>query len=295
MGLDINAVQFLIAARRMGMEFGDAVMLGRQDLNVYPARMRQILGQHGYPADAFAPGAPDTAYAEPVFKALGARTISSLDASSFEGAAFVHDLNQPLPPELHQRFDLVYDGGTLEHVFNYPQALKNCMEMVKLNGCFIAHTVGNNWWGHGFYQFSPELFYRALNDQNGFKVERMIAHIVGPYGRWFEVPDPAKIQSRIEATTFAPVQLLVLARRERIVPIFATPPQQSDYTPRWKEDSRDMTEEQLRAKAWAAQRPGLSRSFPRLARLFNVAKIGWHTFYTLSMRNRRNFRPVRRP
>jgi len=36
------------------------------------------------------------------------------------------------------------------------------------------HTPASNLCGHGFYQFSPELFYRALNATNGFEVERMI-------------------------------------------------------------------------------------------------------------------------
>src|SRR5437868_7080601 len=131
MGLDINAVQFLIAARKEGVEFGDALTLGRQDLNVYSVKMRAVLGKHGFPTEAFTPHASDTGFAEPVFKALGARNVFSLDASDFEGAEFVHDLNRPLPAELKQRFDLVYDGGTLEHVFDFPVALKNCMEMLR--------------------------------------------------------------------------------------------------------------------------------------------------------------------
>src|SRR5215204_4506814 len=105
MGLDINAVEFLVAARKQGVELGDVLMLGRQDLNVYPARMRALLSKHGFPAEAFAADAPDSGYAEPVFKAFGARSVKSLDASDFEGADFVHDLNQPLPPELRERFD----------------------------------------------------------------------------------------------------------------------------------------------------------------------------------------------
>src|SRR5438128_12686818 len=119
MGLDINSVQFLIAARKQGAEFGDVLTLGRQDLNVYPAKMRALLSTHGFPSDAFAPDTPGTGFGEPVFKALGARSVVSLDASDFEGANIVHDLNKPLPAELPERFDLVYDGGTLEHVFNF--------------------------------------------------------------------------------------------------------------------------------------------------------------------------------
>src|SRR5262249_39640930 len=147
--------------------------------------------KHGFPAGAFK-GGEKALHAEPCFLSLGARAVFSMDVSAFEGATFIHDLNQPVGDELKQRFDLVYDGGTLEHVFNFPTALKNCMEMVRVGGRFFMHTVTNNWCGHGFYQFSPELFFRALSRDNGYEVERMVVHRVG-YGGWYEVNDPALV------------------------------------------------------------------------------------------------------
>src|SRR6185503_5446286 len=169
MGLDINAVQFLIDARKRGAEFGEVLTLGRQDLNVYPAKMAQVLAAHGF-SPALFQGGDKTLYAEPCFLSLGAKKVSSMDFSDFEGANFVHDLNKPVGQELKERFDLVYDGGTLEHVFNFPLALQNCMEMVKAGGHLFIHTGANGYCGHGFYQFSPELFYRALSPENGFEV-----------------------------------------------------------------------------------------------------------------------------
>jgi SAM-dependent methyltransferase len=295
MGLDINAVQFLIAARKSGVEFGDVIMLGRQDLNVYPAKMKALLESHGFSGDTFAPGAPDTGFAEPVFKALGAKNVYALDASDFEGAEFVHDLNQPLTDKLRERFDLVYDGGTLEHVFNFPQALKNCMEMVRPGGRLILHTIANNWMGHGFYQFSPELFYQALSSAHGYEVERLIAHIVGPYGRWFEVSNPEQIRARVEAITFAPLHLIVQAKRVKSVPVFAQTPQQSDYSTRWVDPAAANAAVGVDKAAWSAERPSLAKAFPGIARLVHVARMGFRTYYNLSMRNRRNFKPVRRP
>jgi 2-polyprenyl-3-methyl-5-hydroxy-6-metoxy-1,4-benzoquinol methylase len=57
----------------------------------------------------------------------------------------------------------VFDGGTLEHIFDYPTAIKNCMKMVKPGGHLLLTTPANNWFGHGFYQFSPELFYSFVS------------------------------------------------------------------------------------------------------------------------------------
>ena len=288
MGLDINSVQFLIDARRGGAELGEVVTFGRQDLNVFPARMVQLLERNGFPAEAFK-GANQALYSEPAFLSLGARRVHSMDVSAFEGASFIHDLNLPIGPELKERFDTVYDGGTLEHVFNFPTALKNCMEMVKVGGRFFTHTVANNWCGHGFYQFSPELFHRTLNAENGYVIERMVAHRVGPYGTWYEVADPEKIHSRIELLSFTPVMLLIQARRTTVVPIFAKAPQQSDYSERWA------TQSASDSNPYAAPRPRLARVLPRIARLIHFAKMATRTYWNQSLWNRRAFRPVRKP
>ena len=82
MGLDINAVRFLIDARKRGVDFGEVITLGRQDLNVFPAKMIEVLEANGFPAVAFK---EDKAlYAEPAFLSLGAKKVHSLDASDFE-------------------------------------------------------------------------------------------------------------------------------------------------------------------------------------------------------------------
>jgi hypothetical protein len=170
-------------------------------------------------------------------------------------------------------------------VFNFPVALQNCMEMLRVGGRFITHTCANNWCGHGFYQFSPELFYNVLGADNGFEVERMIVHVVGPYGRWYEVANPQAIQSRVEVFNSFPLQMLVQARRTKIVPLFANTPQQSDYTPRWKAPEAS-------AKAFASSRPKLASILPGLARFVHVGKIGWQFWRGQSLGNRRLFKPV---
>ena len=295
MGLDINAVQFLIAARKRGALFGELVMLGRQDLNVFPAKMRELLAAAGVAGDLFRPDAPDTRFAEPVFKSLGATHVHSLDFSSYEGASFVHDLNTPIGSELRERFDTVYDGGTLEHVFHFPTALKNTMEMVRCGGHLFIHTVANSYCGHGFYQFSPELFFRTLSPENGYEVERMVAHRMGPYGGWYEVNDPEQIRSRVELISFSPIQLLVQARRTKVVPIFEKTPQQSDFVPRWDgKETRPTAPSSPPPPAYGAPRPVLAKSLPGLARLMNVLKIGLGLLRSHSLSNRKAFRRVRK-
>jgi SAM-dependent methyltransferase len=290
MSLDINAVRFLIDARKHGADFGEVLTLGRQDLNVYPAKIIQVLEAHGFSSTAFK-ASDKTLYAEPCFLSLGAKKVNSMDFSDFEGANFVHDLNKPVDASLKERFDLVYDGGTLEHVFNFPLALQNCMEMVKPGGHLFIHAGTNGYCGHGFYQFSPELFYRALSPENGFEVLRMVLFGVGPYTQWYEVSDPNVVRTRVELVSLWPMQLLIRAKRTRAAPIFARPPLQSDYTPRWQSSK---TGGPLPI-SYEPQRPALAKSLPSVARLLNVCKSAYSLLRTHTIWNRRNFRPVPKP
>lgn len=101
-----------------------------------------------------------TGYADDaaLFHSLGFDSVESIDYSDFEGATHVADLNQEIPDHLKNRFDVVLDGGTLEHVFNLPQALKNACAMVKIGGRLILSSPSSNHMDHGFYMFSPTLF-----------------------------------------------------------------------------------------------------------------------------------------
>lgn len=168
-------------------------------------------------------------YAEPFLELLGAQRIESLDASDYEQATIIHDLNDPVPPSLHGRFSCVIDGGTIEHVFHFPHAIRSCMDMLETGGHYIGITPANNHLGHGFYQFSPELYYRVFGTENGFDVRTML---VKAASHWYGVADPAALRERTELVGSAPVTLVVIARKIKAIERFHTP-QQSDYVSAW--------------------------------------------------------------
>ena len=68
------------------------------------------------------------------------KAFQTFDASDYESATYIQDLNLPVKSELHLKFSTLIDLGTLEHVFNFPQAIKNCMELVEVGGDFISVT-----------------------------------------------------------------------------------------------------------------------------------------------------------
>lgn len=60
-----------------------------------------------------------------VFKNMGGvEKVSALDFSDYEGADILLDLNTGLLEEAYKgQYDLVIDGGTLEHIFNQYNAI----------------------------------------------------------------------------------------------------------------------------------------------------------------------------
>ncbi len=112
-----------------------------------------------------------------LFRLLGYKTTESMDYFPDEHPTYVEDLNCPVPQTLHGRYSLVYDGGTMEHCFNSPQVMKNAVALVKTRGIVIHHVPMNNWVDHGFYQFSPTLFFDFYG-ANGFTDLEMKIHFL---------------------------------------------------------------------------------------------------------------------
>jgi hypothetical protein len=103
------------------------------------------------------------------FMSLGAKNLKCCDAFSYENPDLIIDLNNPLPVVLEEKFNIIFDNGTLEHVFNFPQAIFNISKLLKVDGYIILCLPSSNQINHGFYQFSPTLFFDWLSI-NGFKI-----------------------------------------------------------------------------------------------------------------------------
>lgn len=231
MGVDLSAATFLRSLTRKGAGLGRMLTLGHQGIYMDKVAYKSFMTSLGRSAERMD-------YADDLFNALGATSVDIMDVSNYEGAQILHDLNAPIPDEFRSGYDCVFDGGALEHVFNFPVALKNCMEMVKVGGHLVCITVANNYCGHGFYQFTPELFYSSLSEVNGFAVESML---IFHSGRWFSVKKPEDTRGRVQIQTSHPIQLFIAARRVRQANIFENWPQQSDYLQSWSETLQTKT------------------------------------------------------
>ncbi|HTA94942.1 MAG TPA: hypothetical protein VK769_02340, partial [Verrucomicrobiae bacterium] len=195
-------------------------------------------GIHGTPdqiARCFSHAPMTSLFADNFFNLLGAKETVSVDRSDFEGATLLHDLNEQFPENLRGQFDMVFDGGTLEHIFDYPAALRHCLELLHIGGHFVTITPASGHMGHGFYQFSPELFFRVFSAENGFALRKIVLYDCSKTDAdFYEVKDPARTGRRTELATSGVIQMAVLAQKIAVQPMFARAPQQSDYAAAWE-------------------------------------------------------------
>jgi hypothetical protein len=242
MGVELNDVKLLLWAKNLGAAFTKTLTLGRQGLLCSRPRLSEALSNFSLNATSqevdhcFERPSMGPLYADAFLRLLGAQELVSVDRSDFEGATLLHDLNDPFPDAHRGQYDFVFDGGTLEHVFHYPAALRNCLDLVRVGGHFLTVTPANNFFGHGFYQISPELFFRVLSSENGFDLRKMVIFDGSKSDSvFFGVHDPAGTGGRTELVCSRPMLLAALARRLAVRPLLVQPPLQSDYVALWED------------------------------------------------------------
>jgi SAM-dependent methyltransferase len=232
MGIDLHNLALLAHAQDLGASFTRTIGIGRQAVFVDARELEQHRRLRGVPALRETPrpaGAPR--YFEPLLQQwLAAEQVDSVDASAYERATLLHDMNLPLPATGVARgsYDAVLDFGCLEHVFDFPTAWRNCVDLCKVGGHVFHSLPANNLAGHGFYQFSPELFFNLYQEKNGFALRGLWFALKADPKHWWQVADPAIVKRRVTLRNAHEVYLLVIAQKiAEFGPLPA--PQQSDY------------------------------------------------------------------
>ena len=91
---------------------------------------------------------------------LGFKEYQSIDADGERGA-LVFDLNDNLQKSqnFNEKFDLVTNFGTSEHVFNQKIFFENIHNLTKKNGLMIHVLPFEGYFNHGYYNYQPIFFY----------------------------------------------------------------------------------------------------------------------------------------
>jgi hypothetical protein len=246
MGFDNTSLRIHCSLKKRGYSFEKVATLGRQ--TIYEINENSLKNA----ANSLGLEMPDEqateilhgsdGYADGIYRWLGAKTIHSYDYSSYEGATHVWDMNEALPAEMAGGYDFVFDGGTLEHVFNYPSALRETMTLASVGGIFLSATPANSYFGHGFYQLGPDIPFSILNEKNGYETGEALLVEMRRKARFFEILPPSKERGRALASTIWPTLMYFWGTRKSDVP-HRLQAFQPDYVEAWDsgEHSGDKT------------------------------------------------------
>ena len=158
MGVDLRAVDVVNRLNQHGFIQNKSILtLGRQSVNVNI----KLNGQTQ--SSAFK-------WLDELLLRFGASRAESMDVNAYEDASLIFDLQDEAPKSFLNRWDLILDFGTTEHIFDQKTVLTNIYNFLKPNGVYVAIIPRTNWNDHGLYQTSPE-FYWTLGDVLPFDIE----------------------------------------------------------------------------------------------------------------------------
>jgi hypothetical protein len=223
MGIDAHGLNFLryVCAKAA---LGTTVMIGRQ--NVHDSVVNIAMSAKRLRPAPYGPFAEELLATE-----FGATNIDSMDVSDFEGATVLQDMNTPVPLALHGKYQTVMDYGSLEHVFDVAQALRNVIALCSAKSGQILHVLpANNQCGHGFWQFSPELFFSLYSEANGFKDTEVFVASLADEKSWYRASKP-KYAKRLNIISKDRLYLLVRTTKVSVQKSLVV--QQSDYVAAW--------------------------------------------------------------
>jgi SAM-dependent methyltransferase len=265
MALDIHCLNLLRLGAKAGVDYAATLTVSRPALFLSDEELAGFLRALRLPG-----GAADLAklkvdgYSEPLLRAaFGAQEVVALDASSYEGAGLIHDMNLPL--RAGREFSAVLDFGCLEHVFNFPVALANVIGLCRPGGHILHALPANNWCGHGFYQFSPEMFFSVYADRRGFRATRVFLAEFDRPSRWYEVRNPIESGKRVNVINREKTYVLVMTQKTAHTQSpLEHPPQQADYAVEWSKPAR---------RAQAASQPATASPRRAISRTLGLSAL----------------------
>lgn len=239
MGLDLHCLNLLRFGANQGVDYSRVLTLGRPGLFLSEDELAGFLREtrRTWTAQDMARVRGD-GFSEQFLKAVfGAQDVVSLDASPYENPTRIHDMNRPLTGG--GRFSAVLDFGCLEHIFNFPVAVSNVIASCREGGHLLHALPANNCCGHGFYQFSPEMFFSVYSEARGFRGTQVFLVELDRPWKWYKVRSPLESGKRVNVVNREQTYALVLTQKmaQAKSPI-EDAPQQSDYLVEWNRASQ---------------------------------------------------------
>lgn len=151
MGVDIAIMKFFDAVADKGGVKGPMLALGSLTIRESSEAIATFASRNGH-ARLAKSGAARDLFAD----RFGVERYEDCDINDL--ADHHIDLSEPLDQKYKGAFNTVFNGGTVEHIFDLRRAIENMHLMVPAGGAII-HTVPVTWFDHGLINLNPILFH----------------------------------------------------------------------------------------------------------------------------------------
>ena len=176
MALGIAAAQNTLELYNLGYlkNSKSIIEMGSQEIQMHKEDLKQLFNNAGLKSDLVDkyphmnnwPGRPFCP-AKYFYESLGIKEYQSIDINGDHGA-IAHDLNKPFEDKSKfNKFDIVTDQGSCEHVFDIAECYRTMHNLAKPGGyIIIAQAV---WKGNGYFKFDDS-FFEGIAAANSYKV-----------------------------------------------------------------------------------------------------------------------------
>jgi SAM-dependent methyltransferase len=234
MGLDYTSLEAILHSLKFISNKKSLITLGRQEIHISCNIFDICLDKYNL---SNIKNRNYSGFCETFLHDIGFESIDSIDASYYEGASIIHNMNQSIPNDL-KKYDFVLDLGTIEHIFNTPQVCENIINLLNIGGVFLSVTPNNNFSGHGIYQFSPEFYSSAFSKKYGMEIQDLyIAKVNTGIEHWINVNTYNNDRNTSKFNGDEPVYIIAIIKKisnERENLILNSPNQYSYEQIDWK-------------------------------------------------------------
>ena len=192
MGINKQTLEMLLNENDHKEISGNFLCLGKHTVNVDRLHAIELFEKYGLPIekledfyadkkfDTLTRHANETILDNDLLSCFSKANYNCLDRSSYEGATIIHDMNTPLPKNLHGRFDFIYNGSCMDNLFDPVSFIRNTSDMLKGAGRILHIECATGVPG-AYLMYSPEWFfsYYAINNFRDCKVYVSVARDEG--------------------------------------------------------------------------------------------------------------------
>ncbi len=176
MGLGIAAVQNTLELHNLGYlkNSKSVIEIGSQELHLKKEDLKELFDNAGLKSDLVDkypninnwPEKPRCS-SKYFYESLGIKEYQCIDINDDYGA-IPHDLNKPFEDRSKfNKFDIVTDHGSCEHVFNIAECYRTMHNLTKPGGYIIIHQAVFK--GNGYFKFD-ESFFEGVAAANSYKI-----------------------------------------------------------------------------------------------------------------------------